>query len=158
MTSFARLLDRLVTERVEFVVIGGVALVTQGGARATFDLDACYARTAENYEALERALAPLHPRLRGVDDALPFFFDARTLRSGLNFTLKTDFGDLDLLGEVAGVGGYAEARDGADEVHAFGLSFFVLSLEKLEASKRAAGRPKDLNDLAEIAELRKRLT
>jgi hypothetical protein len=155
-TQFGRLLEVLVRADVAFVVIGGVALVTQGGARATFDLDICYARSAANHLHLERALAPFQPRLRGVDPSLPFFFDVRSLRSGLNFALTTSLGDLDLLGDVAGVGGYAEAAVDGDRVEAFGVSFLVLSLAKLEASKRAAGRPKDLLDLAEIAALRDR--
>ena len=155
-TQFGRLLETLVSADVQFVVIGGVALVTQGGARATFDLDICYERSATNHLHLERALSPFQPRLRGVDPSLPFFFDVRSLSSGLNFTLSTSLGDLDLLGEVAGIGGYSEASSDADRVEAFGVSFLVLSLAKLEASKRAAGRPKDLLDLAEIAALRDR--
>jgi len=154
VTQFGRLLAALVQGNVAFVVIGGVALVTQGGARATFDLDICYERSGQNYQCLERAIGPFQPRLRGVDPSLPFFFDARSLASGLNFTLSTSLGDLDILGEVAGIGGYAEAAVDADVVEAFGVSFRILSLAKLEASKRAAGRPKDLQDLAEIAALR----
>ena len=150
------MLEALVHADVAFVVIGGVALVTQGGARATFDLDVCYERSPKNHLHLERALSPLNPRLRGVDQSLPFFLDVRALGSGLNFTLTTSLGDLDLLGEVAGVGNYADAAADADVVEAFGVSFKVLSLAKLEASKRAAGRPKDLQDLAEIAALRDR--
>jgi len=153
-TQFGQLLSLLARADVAFVVIGGVALVTHVGARATFDLDLCYERSPTNHVKLEAALAPLGPRLRGVDPSLPFFFDARSLASGLNFTLTTSLGDLDLLGEVAGVGGYADAARDADRVDAFGVSFLVLSLATLEASKRAAARPKDLQDLAEIAALR----
>lgn len=100
-TQFGRLFEVLVTGEIAFVVIGGVALVTQGGSRATFDLDICYQRSPQNHARLEHALAPYQPRLRGVDPALPFFFDARSLASGLKFTLSTTLGDLDLLGEVA---------------------------------------------------------
>lgn len=50
-TRFGRLLEALVHESVAFVVIGGVALVTQGGARATFDLDICYERSMQNFFA-----------------------------------------------------------------------------------------------------------
>ena len=53
------------------------------------DLDVCYARDADNLERLAASLAPLHPRLRGAPENLPLFWDTRTLRSGLNFTLKT---------------------------------------------------------------------
>jgi predicted nucleotidyltransferase len=147
MTDFAALLRRLVDAEVELVVIGGLAVLTHGHVRATVDLDVCYARTPENLERLERALAPIHPRLRGAPEGLPFFFDQRTLRNGLNFTLVTDEGELDLLGEVTGIGGYGDMALSADVTTAFGVTFKLMSLEDLIRAKAAAGRPKDLLDL-----------
>jgi hypothetical protein len=69
MTHFAELLRRLVSEGVEFVVVGGLAVISHGHPRATLDLDLCYARTPENLERLVRALSPIHPRLRGAKPA-----------------------------------------------------------------------------------------
>jgi len=62
------------------------------------------ARTNKNMERLAKALQPFHPVLRGAPPGLPFRCDAKTIASGLNFTLTTDLGDLDFLGEVAGLG------------------------------------------------------
>jgi len=81
--------------------------------------------------------------------------DAPSLRSGLNFTLATNAGDLDLLGEVAGVGKYEDAALDAVKIDLFDFEMRILSLDALERSKRAAGRVKDLLDLAEISEIRK---
>src|SRR5207249_8667496 len=53
-------------------------------------------------------LTPYHPYLRGAPPGLPFRWDAQTLERGLNFTLTTDLGALDLLGEITGGGRYAE--------------------------------------------------
>ncbi len=72
----------------------------------------------------------------------------------MNFTLTTDLGDLDLLGEVAGIGDYAAALATSMPVELFSLSFDVLTLEALIVSKRAAGRPKDLQVLPELEALR----
>jgi hypothetical protein len=155
-TDFRRLIEVLADARVDFVILGGVAVAAHGHVRATLDLDVCYARTPENMERLARALAPLGPRLRGAPADLPFVLDAATLRSGLNFTLRTDAGDLDLFGEVAGVGGYAEASDGATHAELFGRRVLVMSLRVLERAKRAAGRAKDLLDLEAIRELLRR--
>lgn len=151
-----KLVDALVGERVRFVIIGGVALNLQGHARNTEDFDVCYARDRDNIDALARALGPLHPTLRGAPPELPFLFDARTIKSGLNFTLSTDLGPLDLLGEVTGLGGFAAVDALADEFPLFGHTVLVLNLEGLERSKKAAGRPKDLLDLGPIAALKKR--
>jgi hypothetical protein len=155
-TRFELLLKALVQERVDFVILGGVALVARGSSRLTDDLDICYARDRENLERLSRALAPLRPKLRGAPDELPFPWDAQTLHSGLNFTLRTDAGNIDLLGEVTGIGAYREALAGSTEMDLLGLLVRVLDLDTLERAKRAAGRVKDLLDLAEIAEIRRR--
>jgi hypothetical protein len=156
VTDIRAIVEALVRERVDYVIIGAVALIAHGGSRVTVDLDLCYGRDQENLERLARGVVPFHPRLRGAPPELPFFFDSRTLRSGLNFTLTTDAGDLDLLGEVAGVGGYAECRADAASISLYGHDVAILGLDTLERSKRAAGRAKDLLDLAEIAVLKRR--
>lgn len=142
---------------VAFIIIGAVALTLQGSARVTQDLDICYARDPDNLIRLARALAPLRPSLRGVpvDMPLPFTLNAPTLRAGLNFTLTTARGDIDLLGEVTGLGGYRAVDRFAESMVVYERSVRVLNLDGLERAKRAAGRPKDLTDLADILEIRK---
>ena len=154
-TEFQKIIEALGRESVEFVIIGGVALVVHGSSRSTQDLELCYSRDPKNLEALVRALAPLHPTLRGAPKDLPFRLDAPTLRAGLNFTLDTDLGPVDLLGEVTGIGGYADASRDAETLDLYGVEVKLMSLDTLERSKRAAGRRKDLLDLAEIQELKK---
>jgi hypothetical protein len=148
------LLARLAEHQVRFVVIGGVALVARGVQRSTEDLDIAYARDRENLQRLAAALAPVHPRLRGVPTGLPFALDEASLRSGLNFTLDTDLGPLDLLGEVPGLGAYEHVDAASSELEVAGNRILVLTLDGLERSKRAAGRPKDLVDLGFIRALR----
>lgn len=156
MTDFRRLVEALISERVEFIIVGGVAMIAHGFTRLTEDLDICYRRTPENHEALSRALGPLHPTLRGAPPGLPFTLDARALKAGLNFTLECDAGDIDLLGELTGVGGYAQLTADALPLEIYGHQVRVISLEKLELAKRAAGRAKDLPDLEAIREIKKR--
>ena len=131
-------------------------MTLHGSSRATFDLDVVYDRSRENLERMASALAPLKPRLRDFPPELPFVWDARTLRSGLNFTLTTSAGDLDLLGEVPGLGDYDAAVASSTEVMLFGRVVRVLDLGGLERCKRAAGRAKDLLDLETIAALKRR--
>lgn len=99
-------------------------------------------------------LRNLHPRLRGVPEGLPFVLDEASLRSGLNFTLDTDLGPLDLLGEVPGLGPFEFVDAASDELEIDGHRLLVLTLDGLERAKRAAGRPKDLLDLGYIKKLR----
>jgi hypothetical protein len=147
------LLARLAEHEVRFSVIGGVALIARGVQRSTEDLDIAYARDRQNLERLAAALAPLGPRLRGVPADLPFVLDEASLRAGLNFTLDTDLGPLDLFGEVPGLGAYDRVDAASSELDIDGRPVLVLTLEGLERSKRAAGRPKDLVDLGYLRAL-----
>ena len=149
-----RLLAVLHEANVQFVIIGGVAATIHGSARLTGDLDVVYGRDRENLERLVSALQPLEPYLRGAPPGLPFRFDADTLRKGLNFTLTTTAGPLDLLGEVAGLGGYENALEHSIEVQLFGSATRCLNLEALIRAKRAAGRPRDLETIAELEAVR----
>jgi hypothetical protein len=153
--NLAALLRQLTEHQVEYVVIGGLAMIAQGSAYITKDLDICYSRTPENIAALARAVAPLHPHLRNAPADLPFCFDAPTIQAGLNFTLSTDLGDIDVLGEVAGVGNYQKVLAQSEERTIFDLSVHVLTLDGLIAAKKAAGRLKDRNHLLELEELKK---
>ncbi|HKP73382.1 MAG TPA: hypothetical protein VJT82_10625 [Pyrinomonadaceae bacterium] len=140
--------------QIEFVIVGGVAVSAHGSSYLTFDLDVCYARTRENLKRIVAALAPYHPRPRDFPDALPFVWDEQTLRQGTNFTFATDLGNIDLLGEVAGLGSYNEVREASVVLSLFGFQCQVLSLDALIIAKRAAGRTKDLLVLPELEALR----
>jgi len=45
-----RIVEALETERVEYVVVGGIALFLHGSGHPTFDIDICYDRAAENLD------------------------------------------------------------------------------------------------------------
>ena len=161
MTDFAALLHALAHAGVEHILVGGAAATAHGSARLTLDLDVVYRRTLENLARLVDALAAHHPYLRGAPPGLPFRWDAETLRRGLNFTLTTDLGPIDVLGEIAGGGGYEDLLPYSESLAPFGIVCRCLSLERLIQVKRAAGRPKDLEAIAElevIAEERRKLS
>jgi hypothetical protein len=152
--QFGGLVRALTAAEVEFIIIGGVAGALLGAARTTLDLDVAYGRSRDNLSRLVAAIGPLHPYLRGAPPGLPFRFDVRTLEGGLNFTLITDIGSLDLLGEVAGGGGYDELLPRSHEVEAFGVRCRCIDVDTLIAMKRAAGRSKDFEAIAELEIIR----
>lgn len=153
MSEFSTAIRLLSEARVDFIIVGGVAATLHGAARITYDVDIVYSREPANLERLVLALAPRHPYLRGAPPGLPFTFDAETLRRGLNFTLSTDVGDIDLLGEITGGGAYADLLEHTESVDLFGFSCQVVTLPTLIALKRAAGRSKDFDALAELEAL-----
>ena len=154
MIHFDTVFRALAGSGVEFIVIGGAAATIHGSARTTRDVDIVYRRTAENLRRMVDALSPYSPYLRGAPAGLPFLWDQDTLRRGLNFTLTTSIGDLDLLGEVTGGGNYEALLPHSSPVQAFGIECLCLNLDKLIQVKRAAGRPKDLEAIAELEALR----
>ena len=149
------LIGALVQADVDFVLIGGVAVVIQASPRFTRDLDISYATDAANLERLGTLLVALDAKLRGVED--PFTPDARTLRRAQMLTLTTRDGDLDLLAEPPGSPGYPALRRHADIVDLDGDSVRVASLEDLIEMKRAAGRPQDEIDVESLEMARSRL-
>jgi predicted nucleotidyltransferase len=150
VTDFKRLLRALADLGVDFVLVGGVAATVHGSARLTLDIDVVYRRSRENIERLVRALMPYHPYLRGAPPGLPFRWEAATVERGLNFTLTTDIGDLDLLGEIVGGGTYETLLPHTIAIQVFGVECRCLDLPALIRVKRAAGRPKDLEAVAEL--------
>jgi hypothetical protein len=154
VTDFPALLRRLDEVQVEYVLVDGAAATVHGSARLTLDLDIVYRRTPENIARLVECLAPLQPYLRGAPAGLPFRWDTETLHRGLNFTLTTAAGAIDLLGEIVGGGTYEQLVTDTELITAFGVSCRCLTLDRLIHVKRAAGRIKDLEAISELEALR----
>ena len=144
------LLPTLIQGGVEFIVIGGVAAIIHGSARATYDVVLLYSRNEANIQRLANLLAPYMPYLREAPRDLPFVWDVKTIRNGLNFTLTTELGDIDLLGDVAGGETYQTLLAHSFDVDAFGVRFKCIDLPTLIRIKEAADRPKDREAIAEL--------
>ncbi len=142
MTDFGRLLAALASHDVQYIIVGGFA-ATSRSAFLTVDLDVVYARTSANISRLVAALAPLSPYLRGAPPGLPFRLDVETVWHGLNFTLHTSAGDLDLLGEATGGGTYEALLSHSEVREVLGQACRFVDLETLIRLKRAAGRPRN---------------
>ena len=125
-----------------------------GSARLTIDVDIVYRRSEENYLQLVQALGDKRPYLRGAPPGLPFRFDLDTIHNGLNCTLDTSVGYIDLLGEVAGGGSYENLLPDSEPIEVYGVTCRVTKLARLIELKRAAGRVKDLEAIAELEAIR----
>ena len=153
MTQFKSIIRALTDGGVEFIVVGGLAATMHGSAQLTLDVDMVYRRSRENIRRLALALTPYHPYLRGAPPGLPFRWDAETIEHGLNFTLTTDLGALDVLGEIVGGGSFDQLLPHTIILQVFGVDCRCIGLEALIQAKRAAGRLKDLLMVAELEAL-----
>lgn len=144
------MLARLVEGGVDFVIVGGYAMVVHGSAAITRDLDICYSTDQTNLDRLGATLLDLEAGLSGVAEDVPFVPDGRTLRHTQILTLVTSAGRLDLLRAPDGAPGYDALAERAFRVELDGMTIKVASLEDLIAMKRAAGRPKDLLAVEEL--------
>jgi hypothetical protein len=153
----AALVGALVEGGVDFVIVGGVAVILQAMPRFTKDLDICYSTDQDNLDALGSVLVALEARLRGIPEPVPFVPDGRTLRQTQIMCLTTPVGDIDLLVNPDGAPSYSALRRHADVMDLGGQSVRIASIEDMLAMKRAAGRPQDLVDLESLEAARRRL-
>lgn len=147
------MLQGLRANEVKFVVVGGLAATAHGSRRVTDDVDICYDPGKANVTRLAKLLGQWDAYPRGIDRGLPFFMDERQFRTTPIMTLTTREGFIDVLNIVKGVGEYSKCRRRSAEVEAFGIRFRVLDLPALIDAKRAAGRPKDIDQLPELEAL-----
>lgn len=145
-----RLLEALSRHRVNFVLIGALAARLHGFPRLTADADITPAEDKPNLERLAAALKELHAKVytESVPEGLAFDCSPATLARARMWNLVTRAGRLDIAFEPAGVKGYDDLKKDAERFEAFGVRFFVASLDDIIRSKEAAGRPKDLDDVA----------
>ncbi|GBE24285.1 hypothetical protein BMS3Bbin02_00554 [bacterium BMS3Bbin02] len=141
----------LIDHGVRFVIIGGMAARLHDTGHATIDIDICPSNDKANLSNLAEALRELGARLRveGDPDGVPFDPHPDMLREVETMTLITDYGPLDLCLAPAGFpDGYPTLREHASILVVGAARVPVASLEDVVASKRAAGRPKDIVVLA----------
>jgi hypothetical protein len=141
------MLRRLTAAGVDFVVIGGIAMVIHGSARLTRDLDVAFAPDSGNLAALGKVLVELDAKLRDVEEDVPFVPDQRTLSNVDLLTLSTSAGWLDVHRRPDGSPPYNALRRNAARVDLGGFSVLVASRADLRAMKSTAARPQDLMDL-----------
>ena len=149
--AFDELLRRVVGARVDFVLIGGLALGAWGVVRATKDVDIVVDPDPANLQRLAEMAAEVGGSVhRGDELAGSARSIAALLSSGERVLIQTRFGAIDVVQGLEGVPGYEHLRDRAERIEVAQVELLVCSLEDLRNMKRAAGRPRDLVDLADL--------
>jgi predicted nucleotidyltransferase len=145
VSGFGRILKDLNSAEVEYVLVGGIAMIRHGVVRATRDIDAVFEPSDQNVNRI-RGLIDRWQATR--PDGSPVDLDQ--VKSDRTVHLSTPHGDLDLLSEkIAGIP-FARLRERADVKQVDGAPAAICSLADLVALKRAAGRERDLADLSDL--------
>ncbi len=150
------LLLRLKDHDVQFVIIGGVSCVLHGTSLVTFDLDICCPPTVESWKRVEAAVKDLHPFHRLAANKLSLKLTDELASRLKNLYLHTDFGILDCIGEVAGVGDYEQVLKHSMLHTASYGAFRILQIDALIASKEAVGRERDLAAVKQLKAIKER--
>ncbi len=152
-----RIIKTLDKHKVEYIIVGGVGSILLGANITTKDIDVCPKEDIDNFERLSKALKELGGKLRGAEDVeIPIV--GELLKNMQTGTWVTKYGDFDIIHDIpAGENGalymYKQLYEGHKNVSVVDVVVQVASLRDIVASKRFAGRPKDLAVLPELEEL-----
>jgi hypothetical protein len=150
------LLNRLIQGDVEFVIVGGFAAVAHGVSLPTQDIDVCCRFTPENLLKLQEAITDLHPVHRMVPSRPPLQLTVETCAGLRNLYLDTDWGQLDCLGEILGLGQYQDVADFSVSVELSSGACRILTIDALIRAKEAMGRQRDREAALQLRAIRER--
>lgn len=158
MEPLLMILKRLIERDVEMVLIGGFAAITHGAEVVTQDVDVCIPFDEPNMARIVEALKDIHPRFRFRPDRMPMWEDPARLATLKNLNVVTKLGVIDFLGEVTGIGDFANVKARSHlTTLAEGVCCHMLDLDALIVAKRATGRPKDMRMANELEVVRNAL-
>ncbi|MGO9788840.1 MAG: hypothetical protein ACLP8S_04710 [Solirubrobacteraceae bacterium] len=146
-----RIFEVLAEHRVDYVVVGGVAVQVHGHVRMTNDLDLIPAPNRANLNRLAGALRELKARVLNPGSE-NLDINASMLPRATLWQLSTKLGDIDLLHDAPGAASFDELRSRSLLVALGANEIPVAGRDDLIRMKRAAGRPIDLEDIAALTE------
>lgn len=156
MIDINRLLQRLCDADIDFVIVRGFAATLHGSSLVTRDLDVCAILSSENVGKLRDALRDLNPAHRLTSQKISFLDNLDPDVEIRNLYLRTDFGPVDILSSILGVGEFERVRVASIQVDLFGRTCRIISLDDLIQAKEALGREKDLLAAKELRAVREK--
>lgn len=156
MSDLETLLKRLLDQRVEFVIVGGYAVMAHGAPLVTQDVDICCRFNAANLLRLQAAAADLHPVHRMTPQKLPLHLTRKSCVGLKNLYLRTDLGVLDCISEVLGVGDFDVVLGESLPVQLGFGECRILSLDALIRAKEAMNRPRDREAVVQLKAIKAR--
>jgi len=142
--DFQDFLKALGNQQVEYVLVGGYSVILHGYFRTTGDLDVWVNRTIENYRKLKRAFSEFGMPVFDMTQAN--FLDNPAFDV---FTFGRPPVSIDVITSIKGLS-FETSFERAALVDVEGINVRLIHFQDLLTAKRAAGRPRDLNDLENL--------
>ncbi|MET7255564.1 nucleotidyltransferase [Dyadobacter jiangsuensis] len=129
---------------VEYILVGGYSVILHGYSRTTGDMDIWVRKTSENYRRIANAFEQF---------GMPLFDMTET-----NFLHNPQFDvftfgrvpvSIDLITKLKGLE-FEEAYKNAADHAVEGLKIRLIHYKDLITAKKAAGRPRDINDIENL--------
>lgn len=155
MENLNNILSRLHANKVEFVLVGGLAAVVHGVTMVTRDVDICCRFSEENLLRIQTSVQDLHPVHRSRPD-LPLNLTTEQCAGLKNLYLRTDIGILDCLGGVLAIGDYEDVLNNSIIAELPFGEIRVLDLESLIRAKEAMKRDHDLQTAKQLKAIKAR--
>ncbi|ALW85551.1 hypothetical protein AUC43_10885 [Hymenobacter sedentarius] len=140
--EYLNLLRHFHAAGVEYVVVGGYAVIAHGFPRTTGYLDLLVRPSVANAQRVVKALGQFGYTRGEFEEA-----DFVTVPNFISFNTKGVW--IDLLTELQGVG-FDEAFSTGLELVFDNVPVRYIGLTALRAAKQASGRPQDLRDLENL--------
>lgn len=142
--DFRDFIQALNNHDVEYILVGGYAVILHGYRRVTGDLDIWVNRTNENYKKIVAAFHEFG--LSTFDMTEQNFLDTDTADV---FSYGRPPVSIDIITKLKGVS-FKDALAHAQIFNEDGLMIRFIHLDNLIEAKKAAGRHKDLDDIEKL--------
>ena len=147
--DFQDFLRALWQHEVRYILVGGYSVILHGYSRTTGDLDVWLERSAENYQRLTQAFLAFG--MPTFDMSAYNFLENPAMDV---FTFGRQPVAIDIITQLKGLD-FAEAFAAATTVEVEGLPVRLIQYQHLLAAKKAAGRPRDRNDIDNLRKHKK---
>ncbi len=140
--DFCDFLQALNDAGVDYLLVGGYAVILHGRSRTTGDMDIWVKPTAENHKLLMQAFSAFGlPHIPLVNFLKPEETDV--------FSFGRSPVSIDIMTQVKGLD-FDEAFAGSKVFEDEGLAIRTINIRHLLEAKRAARRPKDIDDITHL--------
>jgi hypothetical protein len=144
--DFRDLVALFADSQVDFVIVGAYALAFHGAPRASGDIDVFVRPSPENAQRVHQALLVFGAPLQSHGVAIADFS-----RPGTVYQIGLPPRRIDILTEISGLS-FDEVWDSRVRAEVDGRAVHLIGREALLKNKTAAGRPKDLADVARLTQ------